>query len=184
MNKYLDSLYGRRERYVDTVKRKKAKAPVQKVPDKISEEEVFVEYDDSSPSFRAWLSGIFSSKKSRIPLDDDDVPVEQLPSRVRKELEAEEAELEKVDAEVEVLEERRESLITRFLATLRGARRVREADDVLEDVPMLDEEVKEVLKRLHKWLEKLPNREMREFKVSDDFELYKQLLGKYGLIKK
>ena len=49
--------------------------------------------------------------------------------------------------------------------------------------PMLDEDVKEVLKRLHIWIERLPNREMREFKISEDFELYKALLKKYGLIK-
>lgn len=185
MDNYLDKLYGKKERYSDTVKKKKAAAQVQKVPDNISEEEVFVEYEDAKPTFKDWLNNFFSGNpKSRIP-DESDVPLEDLPPETVKELEAEEAELEEVEEEIGELEERREGILMRFFNTLRGSRKSAEVyeDDVLEDVPLADEDVKEVLKRLHVWIEKLPNREMREFKISEDFEMYKSLLKKYGLIK-
>lgn len=183
MNAYLDKLYGKKERYVDTVKKKRSKPVVEKVPDAVSEEEIFVEYEDSKPGFSEWFSNLFSSKKTRIP-DDADVPVEDLPVEVTKELEDEEDQLEEVEHEIEELEERREGLLERFLNTLRRSKQPKKEEfDTLEEVPVLDEDVKEVLKRLHKWVEKLPNRQMREFKISEDFEMYKDLLKKYGLIK-
>lgn len=45
------------------------------------------------------------------------------------------------------------------------------------------EELKETIKVLHKWLEKLPPEKISEFKRSPDFEKYKDGLRKLGLIK-
>lgn len=45
------------------------------------------------------------------------------------------------------------------------------------------EELKETIKVLHKWLEKLPSDKISEFKRSPDFEKYKQGLRNLGLIK-
>ncbi|MFA6073579.1 MAG: hypothetical protein WC758_05680 [Candidatus Woesearchaeota archaeon] len=45
------------------------------------------------------------------------------------------------------------------------------------------EELKETIKVLHKWLEKLPPERITEFKRSPDFEKYKSGLRKLGLIK-
>ena len=43
--------------------------------------------------------------------------------------------------------------------------------------------MKALLKATHAWLLKLPPDELAKFKSSGDFELYKRVLKKYGLIK-
>lgn len=183
MDEYLDRLYGKKERYIDTVKKQKKKAPAAKVPDSVSEEEIFVEYDDARPSmgFSSWLSGLFSSR-----LEDEKVP-EDLPETEAKVLEDMEEDIEELDAEIEELEEERESLWSRFLRSMRSSRRSEGEikDDLLDEVvPVMDEEMKETLKLLHKWLEKLPPSDMNAFKRSDDFQRYKSMLEKYGLVKR
>lgn len=45
------------------------------------------------------------------------------------------------------------------------------------------EDLKETIKVLHRWLEKLPPDKISEFKRSPDFEKYKSGLKKLGLIK-
>ena len=60
--------------------------------------------------------------------------------------------------------------------------------EVMETAPMaqpvLDEEVKEVLKITFKWLKQMDPDTVEEIKSSSDFEKYKKVLDKYGLIKK
>jgi hypothetical protein len=50
--------------------------------------------------------------------------------------------------------------------------------------PAMDEEVKEVLKITFKWLKMMDPETIDEIKRSPDFEKYKRVLDKYGLIKK
>lgn len=50
--------------------------------------------------------------------------------------------------------------------------------------PVLDEDVREVLKITFKWLKQMDPEQIDEIKRSPDFEKYKQVLDKYGLIKK
>lgn len=47
----------------------------------------------------------------------------------------------------------------------------------------LIDQTRTVLKDLHKWLSKLPPEQVDAFKRSPDFERYKELLDKYGLIR-
>ena len=61
--------------------------------------------------------------------------------------------------------------------------------DTMETVTMpapgaLDEDVKEVLKITFKWLKQMDPDQVEEIKSSSDFEKYKKVLDKYGLIKK
>lgn len=53
-----------------------------------------------------------------------------------------------------------------------------------EEQPTLPEDVKEAIRTLHRWLEKLPAKRLEEFKASEDFQQYKEVLTKYGLVKK
>ncbi len=157
-------------------KRKKAKAQV-------SEEEIYVEYDEPSP-FMAWFNNFFRSS----PRQTQEIDVEEdLPPEKVAELTEMEEEIEDVHEDVDDLEDRRESLLQRFLKSMRQGRSGR-ADEYEEyeadGIPVVDEEVKEVLKLLHIWLERLPNHELRSFKVSDDFVKYKAMLEKYELIRK
>ncbi len=48
---------------------------------------------------------------------------------------------------------------------------------------MLEEDVKDVLKIMHDWIEELPADKKKEFKQSEDFEKYKNLLDKMDLLK-
>jgi hypothetical protein len=50
--------------------------------------------------------------------------------------------------------------------------------------PVLDEDVKEVLKITFKWLKQMDPDVVEDIKASPDFEKYKAVLDKYGLIKK
>jgi len=60
--------------------------------------------------------------------------------------------------------------------------------DTMETVqvqePVLDEDVKEVLKITFKWLKQMDPDQVEDIKNSADFDKYKRVLDKYGLIKK
>jgi hypothetical protein len=65
----------------------------------------------------------------------------------------------------------------------------RQEDDDYEMVEtakpaQLDEDVKEVLKITFKWLKQMDPETVEEIKASSDFQKYKAVLDKYGLIKK
>ena len=53
-----------------------------------------------------------------------------------------------------------------------------------EEQPSLPEDAKEAFKALHRWLEKLPQKRLEEFKTSEDFQQYKEVLTKYGMVRK
>ncbi|MFH2020351.1 MAG: hypothetical protein ABIJ34_02990 [archaeon] len=48
----------------------------------------------------------------------------------------------------------------------------------------LPDDLLEALKIQNKWLKQLPSPVIREFKGSDDFKRYKEILDKYGVLKK
>ncbi len=52
-----------------------------------------------------------------------------------------------------------------------------------EEKNELSEDVQEVLKLSFKWLQELRPSKLREFKFSDDFKKYKEVLVKYGIAK-
>lgn len=185
LDDYLDKLHGKRERSVEVVRKpQKKQTHTGKMPDQVSEEEIFVEYDDARPSIGvgSWISGLFAKKSPDEKYLRDDIPVTEA-----KVLEEVEEEVEEINEEIEELEEKRDSLWSRFLKSMRSSRKSDEEmkEELLEKViPALDADMKETLKMLHKWLEKLSPQEMRAFKASNDFLVYKNTLERYGLIKK
>jgi hypothetical protein len=123
---------------------------------------------------------LFKKKETNYPEyedEDDDDYVE------------EESEIEAIDEIEEELEERREGLLRRFFKKLRMRKRRRiEEDD--EDYVEYDEpenkdfeEIKEVIKITHKWLEELPPETIERFRRSEDFIRYKETLKRLGMIK-
>ncbi|MFC2134819.1 hypothetical protein ACFLTH_09395 [Bacteroidota bacterium] len=157
----------------------------EEVPE-IKGNEVHVEYKE--PSF---FRKLFSWKRRKEIEDMDD----ELSDEEKEKLEAMEEEIETLENEEselegleEEIEERRESLMNRFMQKLyffkRRHREESDEDFDLEVPPIeLEEDVKEVLKVVHQWLEKLPSKAKTEFKSSSDFEKYKEILIKYGLVK-
>ncbi len=104
-----------------------------------------------------------------------------------------EEELETVDEAVEELEEQREGLLRRLFKSLFGTKSKSIEEDIDEDLvaqqmPSLEEETKEetkkVLKALHRWISKLSPEHIEAFRRSQDFVDYKELLDKYGILKK
>lgn len=195
MDEYLARIYGKDSRAKKGVEKqqpkkkpkpKKRKQAYEEVPAEVSEEEVFVEYDDSKPGSNVfdWLADVFSAKRK-----DEGVP-DDLPENEARVLEEAEQEIEETDHQIHDLEEKRDSLWTKFLKSMRASRSSADdegsSDDYGDDlsVATTDEDVKDVLKLVHKWLEQLPPAKLNEFKQSEDFRKYKSVLEKYGLIRK
>lgn len=77
----------------------------------------------------------------------------------------------------------------RTMGWLFNKKKEEEDYDTMETVTMpaqgaLDEDVKEVLKITFKWLKQMDPDQVEDIKNSADFEKYKKVLDKYGLIKK
>lgn len=149
---------------------------------------------------KSWGSnvfGLFNSNGSFAPKkkDDSDIPIERIEKMEEikqketeiKEIEGDIQELEEVEAEDEV---KKEAVLSRMFSKLKnffGPGKDDDFDDAQEEKAAealpLDEEIKEVLKLTHKWITKLPPEELHAFRTSPDFEKYKTVLKKYGLIK-
>ncbi len=118
-------------------------------------------------------------------------------AKEKNELEAEEKEeveelkdeyddLDEMEEDVEDLEEqideKKESIFKKLLNVFKAKPKneVEEFDEMLE----LNEDVKDVIKTLTKWIKELPPEKIKQFKESDDFKKYKEVLSNYNLIKK
>jgi hypothetical protein len=157
------------------------------VPEDLKTDSVHVIANDEEPGF--WTR-LFNKEKE--PVSEDLSPEEMV------RLEAMQTELKHIDEQerehpeqMEVLEEQRESLLDKFFGLFRGYEHRHKMEHEVETLAVreeeaearLDEEVIDVLKSIHKWLNKLPKRHRDEFKKSNDFQAYKKLLEKYGLAK-
>lgn len=85
----------------------------------------------------------------------------------------------------EEYEERRPGLVRRAFRKIFGTRQEPEEDMEIEQPtePDFEEELKDTIKMIHKWLEQLPPEKLAQFKRSPDFERYKKLLRRLKLIK-
>lgn len=137
-----------------------------------------------------FFTGSNTPKKPNVPPKNDE-KVEKMEEIKEKEQEIKEIEEDIGDLEaVEVEEEqKKEAVLSRMFSKLKGFFGPGKDDEDFgeensnpEAMP-LDEELKEVLKITFKWVSKLPPEELKEFKSSPDFEKYKLVLKKYGLIK-
>ncbi len=156
----------------------------EKVPE-VAPNEVHVEYKEPSVFRRilTWRRRMKMQQLEEELSEAEKQEVEELEGEIEA-LEDEEAELEEMAEEVEV---QREGLFARLLNKLKISRSEYEEDfdpeEYEEPAPAFDEDVKDILKVTHTWLEKLPARRLQEFKRSPDFEKYKAVLIKYGLVK-
>jgi len=116
----------------------------------------------------------------------------------KKELEEMEHKIEEVNEVEERVEEEiddeREGILQRFFKKLNFGKKngvdehdisyLNEKEDSEENnVTVDDEEMKEFLKSMHSWITKLDPETQKEFKNSEDFEKYTEMLRKYELIK-
>lgn len=152
----------------------------EEVPD-MKEHEVLVENKEPS-----WLSKVFKGQK----ISKKEVVSEELSEKEMDELENMEEDIENLEYEEENIEQEKEALMSKFLKKLRLFSRTKEPtdDDMVEECGdaisvEMDGDVRDILKVMHNWLERLPPHEKKQFKMSEDFIKYKELLKRYGLIK-
>jgi hypothetical protein len=148
---------------------------------------------DGEPGF---LSSLFKKEK------EEQIPAEDLTEEERERLEAMEEEIEAAEMmeeedpeHAEIYEEARESMIERFFQSLRLFRRKHQLEDeeehlleaeeeFEEEKQRIEEDVREVLKITHTWLEKLTPKQKTAFKNSKDYERYTEILVKHKLARK
>ncbi len=148
--------------------------------------------EEPQPSF--W-DRIFKKEEKQIPSEDLTEDEKARLEAMEDEIEAV-RELESADPEhTEIYEEARESMIERFFQSLRFFKHkhkledeeehVLEAEEELEEEKQqIDEDMKEVLKITHNWLEKLSKRNKDAFKESEDYQKYTNILVKHGLARR
>ena len=171
----------------------------EEVPD-LGPSEVHVEYKQPGRLSKK-ISGLFSFRKKMIQeaVESEDLSPEEMAKLRAMEDDIEEAEQEIDEKEGEVREIReeeaeivadRESMLKRLFQKLNVFKRISmETVDLPDEyqqgeAPALDQDVINVLKIVHKWIEQLTPPKKRSFKASKDFQKYKTVLDKYGLIKK
>jgi len=157
----------------------------EEVPE-MSSNQIHVEYENPS-FFRKVITWRRRVKLNEAEVDMDEaekVDAEELESEIEA-LEAEEGHLEEMEDDVE---ERKQGLMSRLFSKMGISKSDTYAEDFDSEEyetppPELDEDVKEVLKITHSWIEKLGPRHKKAFKDSDDFVQYKEILLKYGLVR-
>ena len=118
--------------------------------------------------------------------EDEKVRLEKMEHKIER---IDEAEREHPEVAPQ-LEREKESLVSRFFGMFKGYEHKHEMDRKMGQLEVYeaesaakDEEVKKVLRIVHKWLEELPPDEKGAFRRSPDFQEYKALLERYGLAR-
>ena len=150
--------------------------------------EVHVEYE--RPGF---FRRLFSGKRREVIERSEDLTPEEKQKLMEMEAKVEgiEDQMDEIEDMEEDLEVQRESLISRILKGIGFKREPGEDIDEYDEAEYLrkdasgavDDDVKEVLKIAHVWLEQLSPKKKAAFKESDDFNRYKNILVRYGLIR-
>jgi hypothetical protein len=87
----------------------------------------------------------------------------------------------------EVPQQKKPSFFARLFQRVSTSKEEVEIEEGIEVVEVshekVDEDVRLVLKLSYQWLSYLPKSKLDQFKESQDFETYKDVLKKYGLIK-
>ena len=178
----------------DSLKRSSAKKPAEK-PKTVGPMQVEVEY--KKPGL---LSKLFSFRRGLIKEAEksEDLSPEEMAKLHGMEDDIEDTEKEIVEKEEEVKEikqkeeklvEKREGMLTKFFEKVNVFKRKpmeavqHQSDEYEKEEPVLDQDVVEVIKIAHKWLGELTPGKKRSFKASADFQKYKEVLEKYGLVK-
>ncbi len=165
------------ESYLAKRRKPDKKKTQKKKPTKVSKDE---------KEFKKEVNDYYSGKKSFFDkiLDfiagpPDEEPVTQAEEE-KKELEEDEKELE----EFEEKKEKKSVLdIIKSWFAFDDEEPEEMTEEVVEETPEVPDEIRKVLKIQNKWLLRLPKRIIKDFKKSKDYEVYKDTLGKYNLIK-
>ncbi len=108
--------------------------------------------------------------------------IDEIEEEIEEEIEKEEEEFEQ---ELENMEDEPEK--PGFFTKIKKWFMIDDDEVMYEEVDsgeIVNEEIKEALKIQNRWLSKLPGKEIKKFKESEDYKTYIRILEKYNLIKK
>lgn len=192
LDNYLSRRNGQNVSFFKKVDTMFSKDNSSKIP-KMSYNETTV-YDDGTKKNKNWFS-IFSRKRKTSDIMEEEIQehTSELSAEEEMQLREMETEVAHIENEEEDLERAKGNVVSRFFASL-FQKRSRVIEDDFEDVSeeqiekavqqdTLKDETRIVLKSMHKWLSRLPPDQIDAFRRSPEFGMYKELLGKYGLIK-
>ena len=108
--------------------------------------------------------------------------VEETNQETEPKEEEEVKEIEDIEREIDEKTTKRKGLLSRIIDLFTFTYDEFEEDYFSEED--IKEELKKVIKIQHKWINKLGPEKIKEFKNSEDFFEYKEILEKYNLIKK
>lgn len=147
-------------------------------------------YQDRGPS---WWNSIFSPKPAELPVEDLSPTEMQRLQSMESDLKKTERKIETVKAIEHDLEEEQEQKVgfyhhvRRFFGQTHSPEHEEEAF-TMPNTPVVDASVSEDFKRLAaiqmRWLDRLPSRIKDEFKESDDYHTYVEILQRRGVAKK
>jgi len=150
-------------------------------------------YEDNSGRKGRFLF-IFNRRSKTADKMDEEIEVHEKEfSQVEKqELESLSEEVREIDNEETLLDVEKQSAIARFFSMFfhKKNKSIDDFEEISEDQvnaavqeDTLKDETRIVLKALHKWISRLPPEQIEAFRRSPDFEMYKDLLEKYGLVR-
>ncbi|MBN1646081.1 hypothetical protein JW868_03525 [Candidatus Woesearchaeota archaeon] len=144
----------------------------------VEDERVY--YDSKKPGFFTKIFG-------RDVKEMEDEPVSDEVLKIEDEIEELDDESQVVEMMDEGIQEKKDGLMNKLFKSMRNDRKKKQEFDedeiIHESIPELDEDIKEILKITFRWIEQLPKTKLKQFKESEDFEKYKLILMKYGLVK-
>ena len=148
-------------------KSSKMKKPVETTEESDFKEEA-EEYYSSNKSFLNKVVDFITGEPSVVEKDED-VPEEN-------------SEVTVEDTNEEAEEKKKRGLFGALRGWLSPDFDVYENAEIKEE-PLVNDDIKEILKIQNRWLSQLPAEKLRDFKKSGDYEVYRETLKKYKLIK-
>ncbi|MBU0757655.1 MAG: hypothetical protein KKF44_06300 [Nanoarchaeota archaeon] len=171
----------------DRVDPKDRKRTIKKdyVSDSSFEQEDFEFYEPKEPFYRK-IFNLFGRKKTEIIREIDEFEEE-----VEKDIEEATDDMDEFEEE-ETIAANKPGFFQKLIRLFRFSYDEYDApsdeeeaiyDELDQKNFELPDDVKEIIKIQHKWIQKLAPDKKKEFKESMDFEKYKDMLSKYNLIK-
>ncbi len=190
LDNYLSQRRGESKSFFSKVDSFFPKSASEKVPSVSSTSSTV--YDDGSKKQKRFLF-IFKRRSRTADKMEEEMEIheKELTPEEKAELQSLEEEVREVDTEETLLEVEKQSAIARFFGMLFGKRGMNDDFEEINEEQVesavqedtLKDETRVVLKALHKWISRLPPDQIEAFRRSQDFEMYKSLLEKYGLVK-
>ncbi|MEM2138889.1 MAG: hypothetical protein QXM96_01930 [Candidatus Woesearchaeota archaeon] len=192
INSDLEDYLERRKKSIDfdTENKKKTKKSHNKYNEK-SEKDLTnnKEIKNKNNFFKRFLSFFTDEEENEMEENYDKEEIESLKDKNLKQESDEKKDLsdnekyEDENLEVNEKSKKRKSFFDKIKSWFSEEAEYDEESDEVKEKEELPEDLKEILKIQNKWLSKLPQEELHNFKNSEDYKKYKETLKKYNLIK-